>query len=330
MVFYEYKVRLFQEIKTEQFHFKHRLFYLWFCEENQRIGMQKSRGFEGELIIEVPKVAIANCEELPLIKSLFITRMGFYPKALHHYYKRTAGISQVILIYCSDGKGWVQFQHERIAVQAGELFIIPINTPHSYGADSQNPWTIYWFHFIGSSCHEIVQAIMDKNVEVRVKRVGFLEERNTLFKQMAETLLKGYSTSNLLSANLTLPYYLSSFISPETFQKNKAIIASINIPDQAIKFMQENLSQTLTLDNIAQSVHLSISFFSRKFKQETGYAPIEYFNHLRIQRACQLLHFSQLRINEVASQIGINDPFYFSRLFKQQMGMSPVQYRKRA
>ncbi|MEZ0484381.1 helix-turn-helix transcriptional regulator [Fibrella aquatica] len=80
--------------------------------------------------------------------------------------------------------------------------------------------------------------------------------------------------------------------------------------------------------NLAQAAHLSTSFFCRKFKQDTGYAPIEYFNHLRIQKACQLLHFSNLRINEVASQIGIDDPFYFSRLFKKQMGISPNEYRK--
>ena len=291
--------------------------------------MQKSRGFEGELIIEIPKVAVINCEALPLIKSLFINRMGFYPKALHHYYQRPEGISQVILIYCSAGKGWIQYQKEKIDIQAGELFIIPMNTPHAYGADEENPWTIYWFHLIGSSCHETIEAIMDKNDDLRIKQVGFSEERNRLFKQMADTFLKGYSTSNLLDANLTLPYYLSSFISPENFQKDSAVNPLINTTNQAIKFMQENLSQTLTLQNIAQSAHLSVSYFSRKFKQETGYAPIEYFNHLRIQRACQLLHFSQFRINEVASQIGIDDPFYFSRLFKQQMGVSPVQYRKR-
>ncbi|HEY0109213.1 MAG TPA: AraC family transcriptional regulator [Fibrella sp.] len=47
--------------------------------------------------------------------------------------------------------------------------------------------------------------------------------------------------------------------------------------------MQDNLANPVTLDNIAQSAHLSVSFFSsRKFKQDTGYAPIEYFNHLRI------------------------------------------------
>ncbi|WP_291036240.1 AraC family transcriptional regulator [Dyadobacter sp. 50-39] len=47
-------------------------------------------------------------------------------------------------------------------------------------------------------------------------------------------------------------------------------------------------------------------------------------SHCRIT----LLHFRTWRINEVASAIGIDDPFYFSRLFKQQMGLSPAHYRK--
>ena len=291
--------------------------------------MQKSRGFEGELIIEIPKVATASCEKTALIRSLFIARMGLYPKALHHYYQRPTGISQVIFIYCTDGEGWVQLQKEKIKVNAGEVFIIPKNTPHSYGADAQNPWTIYWFHFLGTNCDEVFKAIMGNKVNVETIQVGFSEERNNLFRQMNSTLLKGYSTSNLLFANLSLPYYLATFISLEYFQKNENIVQHISPTDKAIKFMQQNLSTTLTLDNIAQSAHLSVSFFSRKFKQDTGYAPIEYFNHLRIQKACQLLHFSELRIGEVASEIGIDDPFYFSRLFKQQMGVSPVKYRKK-
>jgi AraC-like DNA-binding protein len=288
--------------------------------------MRKSEGFEGELIIEVPKVAIASCEKLPLINALYISRMGFYPKAQHHYYQRPAGISQVILIYCTDGKGWIQFNGERVQVQAGEMVIIPKNTPHAYGADSQNPWTIYWFHLLGNRCHETVDAILGDRVNKQAIQVGFSEERNGLFKQIATAFFKGYSTANLLFANLTLPYYLSTFIVPEHFQKrdNNPPTAT----ERAIQFMQQNLSRAITLDNIAQSANLSVSFFCRKFKQDTGYAPIEYFNHLRIQKACQLLHFSQLRINEVASHIGIDDPFYFSRLFKQQMGVSPAKYRK--
>lgn len=290
--------------------------------------MQKSRGFEGELIIEIPKVAVTNCEELPLINSLFIFRMGLYPKALYHYCQRPKGISQVILIYCTNGKGWLEINEQKVNIQAGEVFVIPAGTPHSYGAEEENPWTIYWFHFVGQDADQVVSAIMDKNAIIKPVQVGFSDERNALFKQISLTFLKGYSATNLLQANLSLPYYLSSFIQPENFLSESNINNSMNISDRAIAFMQKNLSNTITLENIAQTVHLSVSFFSRKFKQETGYAPIEYFNHLRIQKACQLLHFSQLRINEVASKIGIEDPFYFSRLFKQQMGISPVDYRK--
>ena len=289
-------------------------------------SIQKSSGFEGELIIEVPIVAIAQSENIPLINSLFIARMGFYPKALHHYYQRPTGISQVILIYCTDGKGWIQFQNERIIIGAGEVFVIPSETTHSYGADAENPWTIYWFHLAGSRCNETTTATMaEANKSLWV---GFSEERNSIFKQITAIFLKGYSRANLLLANLLLPHYLATFIISDYFQTDTLLPQVPSPIDKAILFMQQNLTKTITLDNIAQSAHLSVSFFSRKFKQETGYAPIEYFNHLRVQKACQLLHFSQLRINEVASEIGIDDPFYFSRLFKQQVGISPLQYRK--
>jgi AraC family transcriptional regulator of arabinose operon len=290
---------------------------------------RKSRGFAGERIIEVPKETVDKCSSMPLISSLYITRMGFYPKALYHYYQRPAGISQVILLYCTDGQGWLQLAKDRIIIQAGEVFAITPGTPHSYGAYTENPWTIYWFHFSGTQCYDVVRAIMEERGNgSQAVRLPYSDDRIALFDQMFDTFLKGYSTSNLLFANLTIPYFLSSFILPENFQKEIVSSGTTTPTNRAILYMQNNLSSSITLDNIAQSVNLSTSFFSRKFRQDTGYAPIEYFNHLRIQRACQLLHFSDFRINEVASQLGIDDPFYFSRLFKKQMGVSPAEYRK--
>ena len=290
--------------------------------------IQKSRGFEGELIIEIPKIAIEQSQKLPLVHALFITRMGFYPKALHHYYQRPTGISQVIVLYCTDGKGWIQIHKKRIPIEAGEAYFIPLGTPHAYGADAENPWTIFWLHLSGSQCHETIAATMGDKTDLKALKVGFSETRNAIFKQISTTLLRGYSAANLLFANLLLPYYLATFVMPEQFQPQTEDLQALSSTDKAIEFMQQNLSFPITLDNIAQSAHLSVSFFSKKFKQDTGYAPIEYFNHLRIQKSCQLLHFTDLRINEVALKIGIEDPFYFSRLFKNQMGMSPVAYRK--
>lgn len=291
--------------------------------------MRKSRGFEGELIIEIPKVATSHCEQLPLISQLFISRMGYYPRALHHYYQRPNGISQAILLYCTDGQGWIELNGSTSQVHAGEVFMLPVDVPHAYGADPQNPWSIYWLHINGTHCSTATMTIMERDGEpLRAIQVGLSDERNALFTHIANTLLKGYSASNLLQANLALPYYLSSFIGPEHFSSQKPSASDASATEKAIMYMQDNLSNSLSLDNIACSVNLSVSFFSRKFKKDTGYAPIEYFNYLRIQKACQLLHFSSWRINEVASAIGIDDPFYFSRLFKQQMGLSPAHYRK--
>ncbi len=290
---------------------------------------RKSRGFAGERIIEIPNEMVDKCRDMPLINSLFITRMGFYPKALHHYYQRPTGISQVILLYCTDGQGWIHLPNARLIIQAGDVCAITPGTPHSYGADPDNPWTIHWFHFAGSQCQEAVRAIInDRGSTTQVVRVPYSDERVALMDRMFDTFLKGYSASNLLYANLVVPFFLASFVLPENFQKELVANVAVNPTNKAIQFMQNNLSRAITLDNIAQSANLSMSFFSRKFKQDTGYAPIEYFNHLRIQRACQLLHFSDLRVNEVAAQLGIDDPFYFSRLFKKQMRVSPAEYRK--
>ncbi len=280
-------------------------------------------------MIEIPKEIVEKCRTLPLISHLFITQMGFFPKARHHYYQRPTGMSQVILLYCTDGQGWIQVPNGRVTIQAGSVFAIAPGVPHSYGANTDNPWTIYWFHLNGSQCAAVTTTTKnDVESAPQALRVGFSEERIRLFDQIVSTILNGYSPANLLFANLTLSFFLGSFVLPENFQPKTRVSTTATPTEKAIQFMQDNLTKPITLDNIAQSAHLSISFFSRKFRQETGYAPIEYFNHLRVQKACQLLHFSDLRINEVASQIGIDDPFYFSRLFRKQMGASPAQYRK--
>ncbi|GAB3642630.1 AraC family transcriptional regulator [Spirosoma arcticum] len=289
---------------------------------------RKGRGFTGERMIEIPKEVVEKCRSMPLINNLFITQMGYFPKALHHYYQRPTGMSQVILLYCTDGLGWIQVPNGRVTIQAGDMYAIAPGVPHSYAADTNNPWTIYWFHINGTACHESVWAAMGNRENLaQVVRVVFSNERISLFDRIYETFLNGYSQSNLLFANLTLPYFLVSFVLPEPFQRG-LVRPSSSPSNKAIGYMQQNLSNAITLDNIAQSANLSTSFFCRKFKQDTGYAPIEYFNHLRIQRACQLLHFSDLRVNEVAAQLGIDDPFYFSRLFRKQMGVSPAEYRK--
>ena len=289
---------------------------------------QKSSGYNKVLLIEVPQSIRDKCLELPLIKALFITKMGFCAKVHPHFYQRPHGINQVIFVYCPTGKGYIHLLGAaKVELNAGDLLIIPRNVPHFCSPDLQDPWSIYWFHLDGSYADEIVQAFRaEQNGVPRTVQVGFSEEHHTIFKKIADTLSRGFTIKNLHYANLSFWYYLSTFLTPEHFLDEQN--DDLSLTEQAIQFMQQNLSASLSLEQIAQSVYRSTSFFSKKFKEDTGYAPIEYYNQLRIQKACQLLRFSTLRIGEIAAQLGIYDSFYFSRLFKQQTGMSPSEYRK--
>ena len=158
--------------------------------------------------------------------------------------------------------------------------------------------------------------------------VNYSEQRIALFNEMYSSLERGYSSEHVLYANMCLSHFLASFHFDEQFAysdtDNTTDPASI-----AIDHMQENIGHTLTLKQIASRVNLSVSHFAGMFQKRTGFAPIEYFNHMKIQKACQYLQFTDESIKEIAARFGIDDAYYFSRLFKKLMGRSPLHYRQR-
>lgn len=288
----------------------------------------RREGFKGQKAIVLPKKISQTCAESPLIKHLFITDIGFYPKAKFHYCKRSVGISQHILIYCVDGKGWIEAAGQEAEIQAGEFFIIPSNASHQYGSDEENPWSIYWMHYKGTTANEFT-SILSKQKTRLVGSVNFSEERIRLFDSMYSTLENGYSADNLGYINSCLWYFLSSFCFDDIFITPNSKKNEKDAIDLSIEFMQQSLDQTLTLRELANEAHISPSHYAALFKKKTGYPPLEYFNHIKVQKACQYLHFTTLQIKEIAYKVGINDPYYFSRFFSNIMGMSPLEYRNK-
>ena len=93
--------------------------------------------------------------------------------------------------------------------------------------------------------------------------------------------------------------------------------------------MQAHVDKPMNLNELASNCGYSVSHFSMIFKKKTTRSPIEYFLGLKIQKACQMLDFSSMRVQEIASELAFQDQFYFSRLFRKMIGVSPMEYRKK-
>lgn len=289
-------------------------------------------GFMGERAVILPAAVVDDFKVSEIGSMLHVTDIGFYPKASYHFRQRTKEeASQYVLIYCTEGEGWFELDHQIQRVTTNQVFILPKGQAHRYGCKKAHSWTIYWIHFDGTLAGTFAEGF-DKPLQILPEKDSRIEERLRLFEEIFSTLKNGYSRNNLEFSSSTLMYflgslkYLSAYRSAdqtETTSKQRDVV------DEAIHFMRENIRKRLNLKDIADYVGYSSSHFSALFQQKTGYSPINYFNHLKIQEACHFLDFSEMKVNQISMLIGFEDPFYFSRIFTKTMGDSPSDYRRR-
>jgi ABC-type sugar transport system ATPase subunit len=111
----------------------------------------------------------------------------------------------------------------------------------------------------------------------------------------------------------------------------KGGLKSISDPVYKARLLMEERAEEgdIDLHEVAGAVFMSYDNFRRKFKAQTGLSPNQYFIRLKIERAKELLDFTDLEIKEIAERLGFSDPYYFSRVFKDWEGLSPLRHRGR-
>jgi len=289
--------------------------------------MKKEDGFPGQISFVLPEKIIGLVRENPLISDLFLTDIGYYPHANHHYRERPMGSSQFILIYCVEGSGEIKIGDVQHLLPADHFFIIPAGVSHTYHSDEHNPWSIYWIHFSGARA-KLFARLACQCIPIERGKTSRINDRIDLFSEIFRNLDRGFSIETLEYLNLLLNHLLASFTHLSQFQLVNQ--AGENDPiAQSINYMLENLTKKLKLGEIATETGLSASHYSRLFLNRTGHSPIDYFIQLKIQRACRLLDNSGWMIADVSRETGFEDQFYFSRVFRKVMAMSPANYRKR-
>ncbi|WP_102347241.1 helix-turn-helix domain-containing protein [Bacillus sp. Marseille-P3661] len=142
-------------------------------------------------------------------------------------------------------------------------------------------------------------------------------------------LLKPLSKDELLSAfdRVINPSIVKEM--SRTMQKtSEEFVTDLKKPiESAIRFIQLNYGDQLTLKDMADLVYLSPSYFSKLFKEETGTTFVEYLSWIRVQKAKSMLRMSSIPIDVIANNTGFKNSSYFSTIFKRVEGKTPSQYR---
>ncbi|GAA4491427.1 AraC family transcriptional regulator [Microbacterium panaciterrae] len=231
------------------------------------------------------------------------------------------------MIFCVRGDGWVESRGRRQVIGAGEAVIIPAGTPHAYGADLSDPWTIWWLHADGFDIAEFLRVLhpeaKDGLAQIRIRDVLAMV---TLFENSLAAMERDETLASLYLASGATWQLLCQL----TASQLQGPLARADRIRAAQDYLRTNLSRPVRPHELARAVNLSSSHFASLFRQATGTNVLDYVRGLRMARARELLLTTNDSVSLIASTVGYSDPFYFAREFRRVNGTPPTEFRKRA
>lgn len=285
-------------------------------------------GFKGERLLSLSNNILDEYKFHPLIGALYVRKIGFFPKVKYHYMQKVNGTSYCMLIYCTAGKGWFILNgKEKQYLYPNQYIILPSNTPYAFGADEEDPWTIYWIHFEGKMADLFpIYPIIPRSI--LPSDSSRIQDRIELFEEIYSNFSMAYTKEYMIQTSMCLYPFLSSFIYVDQFRYYKQKhLQEQTFSVQVIHYMQENIAINMSLEQLASHFKYSASHFSSLFQKETGISPISYYIQLKIQKACQYIELTNMKFFEIAEIVGFQEPAYFTRIFTKIMGCSPSEYR---
>ncbi|OCT11525.1 AraC family transcriptional regulator [Paenibacillus pectinilyticus] len=98
--------------------------------------------------------------------------------------------------------------------------------------------------------------------------------------------------------------------------------------DRTKSYIETHFHESMTIEQLARMAEISSKYYVSLFKKTYGKTAIDYLTEVRVNMAKQLMLQADVRLKDVAFQVGYNDEFYFSRMFKKEVGVSPTVYLK--
>lgn len=249
-------------------------------------------------------------------------RPFFVPRLMHKHSERLE------IIYVAQGKGTYIISGFTYSVKKGDLLIINSEQIHDEIADPQTGLNIYCCGVQGVRISGLKPNQLLPNDIVPVIHLGEYESYiSNIFLCMQQFVLKERDASAdlcdaLLSALIELIHQL--YIPRKVPASDNDQFGSV----QRVKlYIDNNFSNDITMECIAESLNMSVSYMAHSFRKLVGCSPGQYIIQRRIGEAQTLLSLTDSSITQISASVGYDNSNYFSTLFKKMTQLSPKQYR---
>lgn len=225
-----------------------------------------------------------------------------FPAHTHAYWE---------FIYFLRGTGRIDIPQGTLHPQQYHLVVYPPGLPHSEITDPTDPEETIFFgvEVVGSPPPGAHLLLPDPKGELRWLCEHILAEfQNPEATPLAES-------------------YMQAFLYLVERAWESGIPVKHDIVDLAVQYMHSNYHQNIGLREIADNLHISEAYLVHSFTARLDISPIRYLQRIRIEAGKRLLITTDIPVNEIAAQVGFEDPLYFSRVLKRVTGHSPTSFR---
>lgn len=232
----------------------------------------------------------------------------------------TRTLNEFQVIFITTGRGVFESENTpQTRINSGDALILHPGEWHRYQPDPDTGWSEYWLGFKGQDAERIMDTFFDKT-----QTIYHTTQPNEIIRQFDQLL--HWAKHPFPGVEQVLASFIPMILAflraggqDQDGQNDQVIM-------QAKIHMLNDLSVRTDLNKLAQTLGMSYSKFRVLFREQTGYAPREFENLVKLNRACDLLRSSQYSVSMTAEDLGFASIYYFSRAFKRQFGKSPQQW----
>ena len=249
-----------------------------------------------------------------------------YPIYVGHYYCDSRyrvernNFDSFLFLYVKNGSGYAEIKGRKYHLSAGNVILLDCYAPHKYYTTTS--WEIVWVHFDGVMARKLYEYATPKSPVVtpfNLKKL--ISPLNTLLDIFENQLSYSEAYLSKYLVDLMTEFIVSSVENESAASQNMRI-------EEAVKYISEHLQEDINLPQLAEKAMLSPFYFSRLFKQKTGFTPYQYLITVRLDYSCYLLRTSTFTVKEITYRCGFNSESGFCNRFRKTFGMTPKEYRE--